>query len=194
MTAWDRLAKRFDTPAPGDEDEAVRRAKAYLKPSSEVLEIGCATGATAEALRPLVASWHGVDVSQEMIRRAKVRDVDATFQQGFVQDVAGSYDVIICFNVLHFLSLPSDLDHLRRRLRPGGLLLAQTPCLGDASRKVRWALPLVGLLLGLAPRRLRFAWLHDQISQRLDVLEADGSRPMQTWLVASNPSTAPAVA
>lgn len=186
---WDRQAERFDTPPPTpQEDEAVRRALEHLRPDDSVLEVGCAAGATGEALRPRVAAWHGIDVSGEMVRRARLRAGDGlTFEQATIDQVAtDGYTVVVAFNVLHFMNLERDLERIADLLPSGGRLLAQTPCIGDVNPFSRWlarGFAKVMRIQGL--RMLRFDDLRNAVATRFDVVEADGERPGRTWLVAT---------
>lgn len=188
MTFWDRQAKRFDTDPPTPEDdEAMAGALRVLPPDARVLEIGCAAGAHARAMVPHVASWHGIDVSAEMVRRAQQYAGDGlTFQQATLDQVEpDGYTAVVAFNVLHFLDLPDDLERIARLLPPGGLLVAQTPCLGDMPAVVRWMVRGVASVLRVPGlRRLRFAELRDAVEGRFDVVEAEASKATETWLVA----------
>ncbi len=184
---WDRHAKRFD-PQPSGSDEAVERAKPWLEPDDGVLEVGCATGATARALRPRVGSWHAIDISAEMIHRANEAGGDITFEQAELEAASldgRSFDAVVCFNVLHFLDLPAATRRIHELLRPGGLLIAQTPCLGDLGAPARAGIRIVARVMRLEGlHHLRFDTLQRSVAQSFDIVEADAARPSQTWLVA----------
>lgn len=191
MTFWDRQAKRFDKEPPRPEDdEAMRRALAHLASDARVLEIGCAAGAHARAMRPHVTSWHGIDTSREMIRLAQRHEGDGlTFQQAVIGDVGpDGYTAVVAFNVLHFMDLPDDVDRIADLLPPGGLLLAQTPCLGDVNRVSQWLAWTAARLMRIEDlHALRFDDLRAAVERRFEILEASAGPPGRTWIAARKP-------
>lgn len=62
-----------------------------------------------------------------------------------------AYDVVLALSVLHLLA---DRDpviaKVHRALRPGGVFVTSTACLGDTMGYIRWVAPL-GRVLGLFP-------------------------------------------
>jgi len=92
-----------------------------------LLDVGCGSG---EFIRQISgafpdARFIGIDLSPEMVRRAREKGVDARCAD--LCDVEGRFDVITCvFDMLNYLSpeeLPGFMRCLAARLRPGGLLL-----------------------------------------------------------------------
>jgi SAM-dependent methyltransferase len=67
-----------------------------------------------------------------------------------------SFDVVLAFNILHLLEdAPKALQRMGELLKPGGLLVSVTPCLGEKGtvlvRSVMFLVSLAGRL-GLIPR------------------------------------------
>ena len=138
---WDRIAARYARRPVADEAAYARtlaRARAWLKPGDRALEVGCGTGATALALAESGAAIHATDVSGEMIAIARARPearaaAGVTFAQAALSDpgVDGPWDAVLAFN---FLQLAPDLGLTLTRIaglvRPGGLLISKTVCLG----------------------------------------------------------------
>ena len=99
---------------------------------------------------------------------------NVTFSQGdiFDKDLApGFFDAILAFNMLHTVPDPeSVMNSVHELLKPDGLLLSVTPCLGGKmSIGVRLQVLLVGVLgrIGVIPvpiRRLRSADLDSLIA------------------------------
>lgn len=140
-------------------EQTLERTLAHLKPDGQVLEIGCGTGSTAMRLAPHVARYVGTDDASEMIRIAHERLDGAPcenliFQEGRPGDgslPSGRFDAILAFNVLHLLpDAASALGELRERLKPDGVLIAKTPCLGGFYLLL-WPLVRVLRLFGKAP-------------------------------------------
>ena len=187
VTFWDRQAPRFDQDPPtAADDEAMRRALDHLGPDDRVLEIGCAAGAHARAMRPYVTSWHGTDISTGMIRRAQAHAGEGlSFEQATIDVLEpGDHTAIVAFNVLHFMDPDHAAHHLARLLPPGGLLVAQTPCLGDLPWFLRGTAIPVARMLGIGLRSVRFEALRAALAPHFDIREADATRPSQTWIAA----------
>lgn len=164
---WDRFAERYarskisDMPA---YTHTLERTRSFLKPEDRVLELGCGTASTALELAGNVHEVVASDVSTKMIGigRRKAAERGITNIRLVAADVCdpalgpGPYDVVMAFNLLHLVDdLPATLQHIGDLVRPGGLFISKTICLGDRDTplKVRLFLKLVPLmrLIGLAP-------------------------------------------
>ncbi len=157
---WDRMARRYAAAAiadPAGYERTLARVAALLQPTDRVLEVGCGTGTTALRLAGGVRQWVGTDVSGRMleIARAKLAAQPVPGLQ-FVQAESEAtalpgpaFDAVLAFNVLHLVpDLPATLRALHRQLRPGGLFVSKTPCVGEMTP----LLPRVGLPLMRALR------------------------------------------
>lgn len=165
-TFWDNIAEKYAADPIRDQaayEYTLERTRSYLTPDDKVLEIGCGTGSTALLLAEHVASYHGTDISGEMIRiaRSKVAETsiaNLSFETSSVQDAIWEnpmVNVICAFSILHLLrDLDSVLAAAHERLPKGGLLISKTPCLRSMGLGMRIglkvALPLMQLL-GKAP-------------------------------------------
>ena len=93
-----------------------------------VLEVGCGTGAVAEALaaRTDTTEVIGIDPSPEFIEIARSRDTDAEFRLGDALALdfdVGSFDVVVFHTVLAHIPQPDlAIAEAVRVLRPGGML------------------------------------------------------------------------
>jgi SAM-dependent methyltransferase len=185
---WNRIARKYAADPiadPAGYEATLERVQGLLSVGHDVLEIGCGTGTTALRLAPFTRRLRATDVSAEMIAIAREKLAAAPVPQ-LSFDVAdadaavaapGTQDVVLAFNLLH---LVDDLDHAlaltAQALRPGGLLLAKTPCVGEMNPLIpRLALPLMRAL-GKAPRVLCFkapALQAAMVSQGLEVLSVE---------------------
>ncbi|MBU2485730.1 MAG: class I SAM-dependent methyltransferase, partial [Alphaproteobacteria bacterium] len=159
---WDRSARRYAARPVADEkayQTTLECTRAWLKPTDQVLEIGCGTGSTAIRLAPHAGRITGSDISPEMIAIAEERCREAgpgnvSFLSAALSDAqleSTLFDAVIAFNVLHLLEdLPAALVRAGKLLRPGGLLISKTPCLGDMSVLLRLVIPAMQLF-GKAP-------------------------------------------
>ena len=115
-------------------DDSLARLLKRIPPSSQVLELGPATGYMSRHLREeLGCTLDAVELSAEMAesarafcRRLVVGDVEALDLD--VMLAGETYDVIVCADVLEHLRDPWGLlERLSQRLRPDGRLLLSVP-------------------------------------------------------------------
>ena len=133
---WDAEALTFDeAPDHGLADPETRAAwrqllLAHLPPApARVADLGCGTGTLSVLLADEGYDVHGVDLSPEMIDRARTkaaaRSVDFAVGDASDPDLpAGAFDVVLSRHVLW--ALPDPVTGLRRwcdLLAPGGRLL-----------------------------------------------------------------------
>jgi 2-polyprenyl-3-methyl-5-hydroxy-6-metoxy-1,4-benzoquinol methylase len=124
---WDRhpaAYARKPVPDPRAYEQTLHRVRAHLSPNDVVLEIGCGTGTTALKLATGVREILATDYSANMIAiaTAKARAEGTT-------------------NVLR---------RVRELLRPGGLFISKTPCVGDQGLFLRIVIALMRAV-GVAP-------------------------------------------
>jgi SAM-dependent methyltransferase len=106
---------------------------ADLASGLDVLDAGCGVGYGAEMIARAGASRVvGIDLAPEVIATASERVGEvADFQVGDVQDLPfdeGSFDVVVCFEVLEHLEDPEPaITALNDVLREGGLLIVSSP-------------------------------------------------------------------
>ncbi|MBY4893007.1 class I SAM-dependent methyltransferase [Rhodobacteraceae bacterium N5(2021)] len=159
---WDRVARRYaemQMRNPETYEHTLDLVREHLRPGDRVLELGCGTGTTALRLADAVERYVASDYSAEMItiageRRSKagVENLDLCVGQpcdGSLPE--GPFDAILAFNLLHLLpNRRQAFADVAQHLRPGGLFISKTPCLGGVYRVFQ---PLVSALrlLGKAP-------------------------------------------
>jgi ubiquinone/menaquinone biosynthesis C-methylase UbiE len=190
---WGRLAQVYDDNAllaGATYPPIVEKLKGEFSPQDCLLDVGAGTGLLTVHVAPLVAHVTCTDIAPEMLGRAKAR------LQGYapvaygVHDATalsfkdGSFDVVLCCNVLHQLSSPEKgVSEFRRVLKPGGKLLAIALSMGHMSpwAKLRTAVEYV-LRFGIPPAGSTFKL--DSFSQ----LIADaGFEIREAVLVTRNP-------
>jgi 2-polyprenyl-3-methyl-5-hydroxy-6-metoxy-1,4-benzoquinol methylase len=152
---WDQAAAKYAAKPVADVaayEASLDRVRSYLAPEHRVLEIGCGTGTTALTLARHVAELTATDVSPKMleIARQKARDANVTnvtFRVGTLDDPSltpGSYDVVMAFNLVHLLEdIPGAMRRTAELLKPGGMLLTKTPCIGELGVLVKIAIPVL---------------------------------------------------
>lgn len=159
---WDRRADAYaKKPVPDEAAYAatLERVRAHLLPAHRVLELGCGTGSTALALAASAGDILGTDYSERMIAIAEAKASAAAvgnvrFRVGTAGDAAlepASFDVVMAMNLLHLIEeLPVFLRRVHELLRPGGLFISKTPCVGEQGVLVRLVIPAMRVV-GAAP-------------------------------------------
>ena len=159
---WDRIAKRYAKKPVGDEAAYQRKlatTREYFRPDMEVLEIGCGTGSTALAHAPHVGHIRATDISEKMIEIAKGKAAEAgvsnvTFEVAAIEELGAaneSVDAVLALSLLHLLEdRNAVIARIHDMLRPGGIFVSNTVCLGDSMRWFRFVAP-VGRWLGVFP-------------------------------------------
>lgn len=141
---WDMRSQTYDQTSGGvyasAYDLTVEHALKYLKPTDRVLEFACGTGLVTLRLAPHTAHVRGIDISPKMVELARrkaldqgLNNVDITHTDLFDSCLEpGGFDAAAAFNVLLYLpDLSAVLTRIRELLKPGGMFLSATDCLGS---------------------------------------------------------------
>lgn len=93
-------------------------------PLGEVLDVGCAAGGNADALRAMGATRIAgieADAGFAAVARARLDEVVVGSVEDELPWPAGSFDTVLCYDVLEHLRDPwTTVARLRELLRPGG--------------------------------------------------------------------------
>jgi len=203
---WDWISARYARQPVAD--EAAYRKKlevtqGYLRAGMEILEFGCGTGSTALIHAPLVKHVYAIDISARMIEIARGKANAAqihnvTFTQATLDDIdapGGGFDAVLGLNVLHLLeSRDAAISKIYRLLKPGGVFVSSTPCLGDFMKWFRFIAP-VGKLSGFLPQVKVFTSEHLAASLESAGLEIDyrwqpPEKQKAVFIVARKPANA----
>lgn len=160
---WDRLADKYARQPIADEaayQTKLSVTRGYFRPDMSLLELGCGTGGTAISHAPFVAHIRALDFSERMLdiarNKARAAGVDnVTFEQADISalsEPADSYDIVLGLSILHLLRDPDAvIGKVHTMLRPGGLFITSTTCLGDTLAAFKYIAPL-GRAVGLLPQ------------------------------------------
>lgn len=106
-----------------------RAVEAALRPleGKKVLDIGCAKGNFCRLLQGKGAIASGIDISSELLKRAKDLSPKIEFKIGSMTDIPypeASFDSAICIEVIeHVPDLTKAITESARVLKPGGKLI-----------------------------------------------------------------------
>ena len=159
---WDKIAESYSKQPIADEatyQKKLQVTREYFKPEMEVLEFGCGTGSTAIAHSPYVKHIRAIDFSSEMIEiarsKAEVNKIEnVNFEQSTIDELSvgdSTFDVVLGLNVLHLLKNKEEvIAKVYKMLKPGGVFVTSTVCLGDTMKWFKIVAP-IGIFLGLTP-------------------------------------------
>ena len=186
-TFWDERARKYDDDIQRHDSlytRTIASTKSLLTDSDVVLDLGCGSGEIGLDIARHVQRVHGIDVSAKMIELAnqkvrdrKARNADFNQADAFGPRLAGSsFSAVTAFNIFHLVDdIPGVIARLHDLLESEGLLVSQTPCLGERNWFVRTLLNLAQKL-GFAPpiRSLTFAELESLVSSGgFEILESE---------------------
>ncbi len=160
---WDKTAERYAKSPVSDEatyQKKLAETQSFFTPNMRILEFGCGTGTTAVQHAPHVQHIDAIDISENMLEIGRGKASEAgveniTFTRGtlteFKADTA-TLDAVLGLNVIHLLpDRQAVIAEVVRILKPGGIFVSSTVCLGlSYLRFIKLAVPL-GKLLGLMP-------------------------------------------
>ncbi len=161
---WDRMANRYEKSPVSDEaayQKKLEVTQTYFKPDMRVLEFGCGTGSTAIVHAPFVEHIIAIDFSDKMLAfaRSKAKAVNIEnidFINSEIEQFEAlhqvpeqGFDVIMGHSILHLLkNKQAAIEKVYNMLKPGGVFVSSTPCMGAGFLK--FVLP-IGHALGLLP-------------------------------------------
>ncbi len=160
---WDKTAARYAKSPVSDEatyQKKLAETQRFFTPNMRILEFGCGTGTTAVHHAPHVRHIDAIDISENMLElgRGNAREAgveNITFTRGTLTEFnaeTGGLDAVLGLNVIHLLpDRQAVIEEVVRILKPGGIFVSSTVCLGHSYlRFIKLAAPL-GKLLGLMP-------------------------------------------
>lgn len=188
---WDKAARNFHK----DEErfakayaQAIEHTRTYLDPEDIVIDFGCGPGTICTEIADNVQHIHALDISPKMIEIAKrktaerkIQNID--FSQASLFDERfqkGTFDVVLAFNILHLLENSRQIvDRITELLKPGGLFISTTACLGeemDLKNRVGFSFFLIIKAIGLLPVYLKKFKIHELeeliASGNLEIIES----------------------
>jgi ubiquinone/menaquinone biosynthesis C-methylase UbiE len=141
-----KTAEAFSTFAMRDTPEVLKEKVEFSKPQSTdvALDIACGPGAFVLALAPRVHLVRGIDLTPEMLRRARAYQAEkqisnAAFVRGDAEQLpfpAGTFDLVSCQCSFHHLPKPQlVLREMVRVAKPQGRLVIIDPLAPESDQK-----------------------------------------------------------
>jgi len=154
--------------SPSGRRRADRRASIFverggLAPGRRALELGCGTGIFLEKVAPAGARIVGLDLSADLLARARARLVAApnvVLHRGDAERMpyaTSSFDTVYGSSVLHHLDLDRALGEVFRVLRPGGRCVFAEPNILNPQVAIMFHLGLTKRYFGVSPDERAFS-------------------------------------
>jgi SAM-dependent methyltransferase len=154
--------------SPSGRRRADRRARIFveqggLSAGRLALELGCGTGIFLEKVAPAGARIVGLDLSADLLAKARARLVAVTnvvLHRGNAERMPyapSSFDTVYGSSVLHHLDLDRALGEVFRVLRPGGRCVFTEPNILNPQVAIMFHLGLTKRYFGVSPDELAFS-------------------------------------
>ncbi|MEB3210596.1 MAG: class I SAM-dependent methyltransferase [Leptolyngbyaceae bacterium] len=159
---WDNIADKYSKQPIADKASYQKKleiTQGYFRPDMDVLEFGCGTGSTAIIHAPHVKHIRAIDISSNMIaiarQKAEAANIqNVTFEQSTIEELNvpdHSFDVVLGLSILHLLEdKEGAIAKVYQLLKPGGLFVTSTVCLGDGMAWFKLIAP-IGKFFGFFP-------------------------------------------
>jgi 2-polyprenyl-3-methyl-5-hydroxy-6-metoxy-1,4-benzoquinol methylase len=106
------------------------------------------------------------------------------FDEGLMKE---SFDVILVFNILHFMEdIPKTMQRINELLKPGGLFISKTPCMGEEKSVLNRLLSLVTKIGIIPPMRFfKIAEMEGSVTRgNFHIIETECLTPTEYFIVA----------
>jgi 2-polyprenyl-3-methyl-5-hydroxy-6-metoxy-1,4-benzoquinol methylase len=126
--------------------KVIELTKEYLDTDKYVLDFGCGSGTITNKLSKSVKKIDAIDISKGMISVAKkqaengsISNINYAQTSIFDDNIEeNTFDVILSFNVLHYIEdMPSLLARINSLLKPNGIFISSTACLKEKKNGIR---------------------------------------------------------
>ena len=174
---WNLIASKYAASPIADRtayEIKIQKIKTYLSPESVVLDIGCGTGTQCDDLAGNVKQVTGIDISSKLLAIAEQRKIERKLENvnfihtSFLDEhfQEESFDLVTAFYVFHFFEdIDTAFARIHNLLKPGGLFISETACLGEKGKMIGSFLRLAGNL-GFMPKINLLT--NEQLEQALD--------------------------
>ncbi len=154
--------------SPAGRRRAQRRAELFIEhgglgPGKRALELGCGTGVFLERVAASGAQLHGLDVSEDLLEKARARCAslpNVVVERGNAEASpypAGHFDAVYGSSILHHLELDAALAEAHRVLRPGGRVVFAEPNILNPQVLLMFRFPPLKERFGVTPDEMAFS-------------------------------------
>lgn len=139
LREWDQFYASFEEQFRGSAEEVEERLRFYLpfvthlKPESQILDVGSGRGDWLKLLRAQGFNPRGIEVNEVLAEHSRQQGLDVVGADMMVylgQQADSSLDLVTVFHLIEHFNIGKLirlLDEVKRTLKPGGLLILETP-------------------------------------------------------------------
>lgn len=157
---FDRVSSRSKPEPNQTVSNIIKLTNEYLEKDNYILDFGCGAGAITNKLAKSVQAIEAIDISSGMIELAQKRAGENAMPNINYRQISifdehlgeGTFDVILAFNVLHYINdMPSLVKRINSLLKADGIFISSTACLREKRSFLR-SLLFALMKLGIMPR------------------------------------------
>jgi 2-polyprenyl-3-methyl-5-hydroxy-6-metoxy-1,4-benzoquinol methylase len=149
---FDRVSSKSKPEPNQTASKIIESSKEFLEKDDYLLDFGCGSGAITNKLAKAAKAIDAIDISSGMLEFAKkqaeenaignIKYMQASIFDGRFMDE--TFDVILAFNVLHYIEdMPSLIERINRLLKPNGIFISSTACLKEKRSFMRYLVLLL---------------------------------------------------
>jgi SAM-dependent methyltransferase len=164
----ERAEQVWNWDSPAGRVRARRRAELFrercrLEPGKRALELGCGTGIFLSQVAPCGARIHGLDLSADLLGRARARlsaAANVGLERGNAEQTPyrdASFDAVYGSSILHHLDLERALVESFRVLRSGGRIAFAEPNALNPQVAVMFHVDALKPYFGVSPDEMAFS-------------------------------------
>jgi SAM-dependent methyltransferase len=154
--------------SPAGRRRAERRAELFVEagglgPGKRALELGCGTGVFLEHVARCGASLHGLDLSEDLLEKARARVAglaNVVVERGNAEASPypeAHFDAVYGSSILHHLNLDAALAEAHRVTKPGGRVVFAEPNILNPQVLLMFRLPPLKQRFGVSPDEMAFS-------------------------------------
>ena len=143
----------------------------------KVLDLGCGTGTVASILAERGAIVHGLDFSENAIKKASTKsNQNMSFSVGSLDDISGEYDVIISLGTIEHMETPAHaIEVFSKHLAQEGCVVLTCPNWTNIYRTILLTLHFLFHL------RITLTDLHFITHQDVELWASSAKLTIQSW-------------
>ncbi len=161
---WDKVSSKSKPEPNKIASKVIESSKEFLEKDKYILDFGCGSGAITNKLAKEVRAIEAIDISSGMLEYAQneaaenaVTNINykqiSIFDESFKEE---TFDVILAFNVLHYIQdISSLMERINGLLVPNGIFISSTACLKEKRSLIRFAVSLLSKI-GVVPKMVSY--------------------------------------
>ena len=157
---FDKVSSKSKPEPDKTASKVIESSVEYIEKNNYILDFGCGSGSITNKIAKEAKYIDAIDISSGMLEFAKeqaeknsIGNVDyiqaSIFDERFESN---KYDVILAFNVLHYIDdMPRLINRINTLLKPDGIFISSTACLKERRSLIGYLVLLLGEI-GIMPK------------------------------------------